>query len=87
MDKENIALICECGSGEHLLIVRKDIEDENNFYLEIHLTKFGFWERLKYGLKYIFGYQCKYGAFDEIILSKARLHNVLKEFAKESVNV
>ena len=46
-------------------------EDEvvGNVYATIHLRKKSFWTRLKYGIKYIFGYQCRYGAFDEFIFS------------------
>lgn len=80
MEYENIALICECGSSEHLLIIRTDIEDVDHFYIETHLSKESFWYRLKYAVKYLFGYQCKYGAFEEVIISKARLYSVLKDF-------
>jgi hypothetical protein len=38
-------------------------------YVHIHLTKKPFWERVKYGFKYIFGYQSRYGAFDEFIFN------------------
>ena len=38
--------------------------------MDIHLAKRSFLERLIYGIKYIFGYQCKYGAFDEFIFKK-----------------
>lgn len=56
----------------------KEIEDENgkwvvdrNYsmcYIHTHLNMKPFWERLTYGIKYIFGYQCRYGAFDEFII-------------------
>jgi hypothetical protein len=38
-------------------------------YFHIHLTKRPFWERVKYGIKYIFGYKSNYGAFDEFIFN------------------
>jgi len=38
-------------------------------YVHVHLNKKPFWERLKYGIKYIFGYKSRYGAFDEFIFS------------------
>ena len=38
-------------------------------YVHIHLNKQTFWERLVHGVKYIFGYQCRYGAFDEFIFN------------------
>jgi hypothetical protein len=38
-------------------------------YVHIHLNKHSFLDRLKYGIKYILGYQCRYGAFDEFIFN------------------
>lgn len=69
MKMEEKLIICECHNPEHQIIVYYDNED-NYAYLEYHLSKLPFWERLKYGIKYIFGYQSKYGAFDEIIIGE-----------------
>lgn len=60
-------LICECSSREHQVIIEHD-EEDNLTYCHIHLTQYGFLKRLKMGLKYIFGYKCKYGQWDEFIL-------------------
>lgn len=60
-------LICDCNSREHQIIIEYDNED-NLAYCHIHLVKHGFWRRLKAGLKYIFGYKCRYGQWDEFIL-------------------
>ena len=60
--------ICSCQSPEHQFIIRK-FDDENEAYLTIHLTKQPIWRRLKYAFRYIFGYQSRFGAFDEIILN------------------
>lgn len=39
-------------------------------YMHIHLNDTNtFWQRVKYGIKYIFGYKCRYGAFDEFIFN------------------
>jgi hypothetical protein len=38
-------------------------------YSHVHLNKRPFLERLKYGIKYIFGYKCRFGAFDEFIFN------------------
>ena len=63
-------LICKCHSPEHQIIFSWDDDlDETLVYMTIHLNKHGFWQRLKYGIKYIFGRQCNYGAFDEVILN------------------
>ena len=59
-------LICDCSSREHQIIIEHDNED-NLTYCHIHLVKHGFWRRLKAGLKYIFGYKCRYGQWDEFI--------------------
>lgn len=40
------------------------------------MTFFGDVRRLKYAIKYLFGYQCKYGAFDEIILGTKQYNNI-----------
>ena len=65
---ENLLFLCECSSIEHQLIFSysKDFEE---VFVHTHLSKRNFWGRLKYGFKYIFGYQCRFGAFDEIILN------------------
>jgi hypothetical protein len=41
----------------------------NMVYIHTHLNKKPFWKRLMYGIKYIFGYKCRYGAFDEFIVN------------------
>ena len=69
--EQNEILICECSSVEHQIVLRYDDEDKDEglAYAEIHLVKLPFFKRLLRGLKYIFGYKCKYGDFEEIILS------------------
>lgn len=78
-------IICSCSSTEHQMVfLRSDndmVEDENMVYVHIHLVKKRFWYRLKYGLKYIFGYKCRYGAWDELILERkhaGKLSEVVK---------
>jgi hypothetical protein len=62
-------IICACGDPEHQMIFRT-IDGDDDVYVSIHLVKLPFLKRLWYGIKYIFGYQSKYGAFDEIIITK-----------------
>lgn len=73
-------LICECSSREHQIIIQQDTDD-NLIYCHIHLVKDGFWRRLKAGLKYIFGYKCKYGQWEEFIL-KPEHANQLRELSE-----
>lgn len=62
--------ICACNSAEHQMIFNPDPLDEKLIYVEINLVRKSFIDRLIYGIKYIFGYQSKYGAFEEIVLNK-----------------
>lgn len=75
-------LICECNSTEHQMVFLYDEEDKDRtVYLHVHLNKRPFLERLIYGVKYIFGYQSRYGAFDEFILNpddSKKLKDVVK---------
>lgn len=66
--------ICSCHSTEHQIIVTYEDDEINGvkypiLYIHTHLNKKPFWKRLKYGIKYIFGYQSRYGAFDEFIVN------------------
>jgi hypothetical protein len=67
--EETEILLCHCHSSEHQILVLYNEEDKE-LYLEIHLAERSFWKRLKYGLKYIFGYHCKYGHWDEFIFNE-----------------
>ena len=80
-------LICQCSSMEHQFSFMwiEDKELEGEVYMEIHLAKLSFWDRLKHGVKYIFGYRCRYGDFDEVTLKKEDVHKLEKivEFLKK----
>ena len=70
-------LVCECHSTEHQLIVLYSNDDDYPVvYFHIHLNKKSFWERLKYGVKYILGYKSQYGAFDEFIFNSDDVEKV-----------
>jgi len=63
---------CQCGTPEHTLrFVWEEGTDWPEMYVEVCLVQYyGFFKRLWYGLKYIFGYKSKYGYghFDETLL-------------------
>jgi hypothetical protein len=67
----NELFICDCHSIEHQIIFIYD-NDENwkAVYAQVHLNKKPFWKRVNYGLRYIFGRQCNFGAFDEFIFKR-----------------
>lgn len=67
---ERELLVCSCESLEHQLVFT--YFDDGTYievYCEVHLTKLSFWERLKHGVKYIFGYQSRFGAFESVIIN------------------
>ena len=71
-----ILFLCECSSCEHQLIARWDKTDKE-VYISILLSNcYGFWKRLWEAIKYIFGYKCRYGHFDEVILRKEDANNL-----------
>ena len=73
-----ILLKCECSSSEHQLIIFWDNKEED-VYVSVHLSSYrNFWQRLWHGLKYAFGYKCRYGAFDEVILRKEDAEGIQK---------
>lgn len=70
---------CSCYADEHTL---KFIVDEDIIYVTHFLNNFSFFKRLWFGIKYIFGYKCRYGHFDETILDRKRIKE-LKIFLEE----
>ena len=69
-------LICDCNSTEHQIVIYYDKDEYDSLgitipmcYFHIHLNKRPFWERVKYGIQYIFGRQSRYGAFDEFLFN------------------
>lgn len=63
---KEIILICSCHSLEHQIMFWYD-EDDKMLYAEVHLAKHGLLRRIQYALRYIFGYKCRFGAFDEFL--------------------
>jgi len=83
MEKERDIVICACHSTEHQMVISysEDIIDWVRYpevYLHIHLKQKSFWLRVRYAIKYIFGYQCRYGAFDEMIIDKKDINKFRK---------
>lgn len=74
-NKEETILICECNSIEHQMMILKD---EDAVYAEVHLNKLPLWQRLVYAIKYVFGYQSAYGAFDEFIFKKEHADKLIE---------
>lgn len=84
-EAESEILICDCNSSEHQIIIHKD-SDENTVYCHIHLVKRRFWKRFILGIKYIFGYKCKFGHWDEFIFKpehSQQIQNLLEHLNRK----
>ena len=61
---ENEFFVCQCLSDEHTLRFIYNPND-NELWTDVYLNQTrGLFGRIWYAIKYVFGYQCKYGAFD-----------------------
>jgi len=58
--------VCRCYSIEHSFVVSAD---EDDLFIEVHLSSAPFWVRLKNAVRYVLGYKSKWGDFEEILLS------------------
>lgn len=74
---ESEILICKCGDPEHQLVVTTD-EADKVCYVAVHLISGSFLQRLKYGIKYIFGHKSIFGCFDEVILDESHVSKLEK---------
>lgn len=68
--------ICSCCTTEHQFIVFKEPED-NTVVFSIHLSSKPFLKRVVHALRYIFGYRCEYGDFDEVILNEKQIKELI----------
>ena len=79
-------ILCQCENPEHQLIF-KTVGGCEEVFVTFHLRKFPFWERVKNGMKYIFGHTSVYGDFDELILRAQDAEKIerVAQFLKKSV--
>ena len=72
MEREFI--LCDCGCAEHQVLLQYFPDEDDKFkvlYLTIHLvTYMNIFRRLWAALRYVFGYHCRYGHWDEIVVTK-----------------
>ena len=65
---------CNCCSIDHLMRMTYFTDVTANepdlVYVEVSLVKLPWWKRIWYAIRYVFGYQSKYGAFDEFIWTR-----------------
>jgi len=69
---------CICDSSEHVMRMVFDKENKE-CHIEMQLYGQTFFNRVWGAIKYIFGYECKYGHWDCTSLSKDSLTNMITE--------
>ena len=78
---------CDCHDPEHSIRFTHD-KVEHSLSMDIHLTDYpGFLGRLWKGIRYIFGYRCRYGNWDCISINResaAKISNVVDLFLLET---
>lgn len=65
---------CECGSLNHTFFISVD---EDSCYISVHLYPKSFFERVIHAVKYIFGFRSKYGDFEEILINKEDVKDII----------
>jgi len=69
---------CDCYSSDHIFKFSY-FEDEPEIYLTVHLSSHrGFFGRLKRAFKYLMGYKCRYGNWDEVVMDKDKAQDLAK---------
>lgn len=84
--------ICQCSSLEHQVIFQFDPDEGYNDFLYINVALnhyYPWYKRIWLGIKYMFGYECRFGHYDEIMLNREgvtrirdRFNAVLKKMPK-----
>lgn len=69
MSKHIFNVNCACGANEHHMTFTY-YDGDNEVYVQYFLQSQPFWKRLILGIKYIFGYKCRYGHFGETVLDR-----------------
>lgn len=60
---------CLCHSPEHTMQFWMDEDNPPTLYAHVFLSPDPWWQRIWNSIRYIFGYKCRYGHFDEFLLN------------------
>jgi len=82
---------CACSSTDHtikLCLFGANKDDEPELYMEVQLPQRRSWyQRVWVAVKYIFGYQCRYGHWDTFsfdVESAKEMKDVLKNYLRQT---
>lgn len=78
-EKDIFRFDCICGSREHNLEMQIIDDPELPFMgFYVFLDSPGFFKRIWKAIKYVFGYKCRYGHWDEILLDNIQVQKMRK---------
>lgn len=75
---DRITIRCSCGVPEHQLELLHDVDWNDEVTVFVHLTPFPWYARIIPAIKYLFGYRCRYGCFDEVVLDIDEVDRVVE---------
>lgn len=74
--------VCSCSDISHQFVIEFDPTYgwEEYVFIEVHLSKTSFFNRLKYAFLYLLGKQSRYGggAFGEVVLDKKQVKQLIE---------
>ncbi len=70
-------MICQCSSTEHQVVYWVD-EEDSQVYVSVFLSPLPLIERIGAAIKYIFGYKCRYGHWEEFVLGEEHREDLVK---------
>jgi hypothetical protein len=71
---------CECSSSEHVFRVSyfpSDDPNDRELFVSVFLQEHGFLRRCWEAIKYALGYKCRYGHWEEILLSRDDVNRLI----------
>lgn len=74
--------VCECENINHSFCITKD-EDDGSVLFEVHLSELPFYKRCILAVKYIFNFSSSYGHFEEVLLSKEQVSQLINELQEK----
>jgi len=70
-------MTCKCSSTEHQVVYWVD-EEDSQVYMSVFLSPLPLIERIWVAIKYIFGYKCRYGHWEEFVLGEEHREDLVK---------
>ncbi len=74
--ERSIIVGCACHIEEHQLRLLH-LGDEEMF-ITFHLTRHGFFRRVWTAIRYVCGYRCRYGEWDEVVLGEEEAQGIIE---------